>query len=84
MTVPALGKDLLGLEPLSAAYHRRCLAPIRLALARGIRKITDALAACRVEEIAPDEWKRFAEGGLLFENINTPSDYERAAADEPK
>jgi molybdopterin-guanine dinucleotide biosynthesis protein A len=73
-----------GLEPLSAAYHRRCLAPILQALARGVRKITDALAACRVEEIAPEEWKRIAPGGLLFENINTPSDYNRAAADEPK
>jgi len=73
-----------GLEPLSAVYHRRCLAPIRRALASGVRKITDALAACRVEEIAPEEWKPFARGALLFENINTPSDYERAAADEPK
>jgi molybdopterin-guanine dinucleotide biosynthesis protein A len=69
-----------GLEPLSAAYHRRCLGPIRRALGRGVRKVTDGLAGCRVEEIAPDEWKRFAAGGLLFENINTPADYDRAAA----
>jgi molybdopterin-guanine dinucleotide biosynthesis protein A len=73
-----------GLEPLSALYHRRCLDPIRRALARGVRKVTDGLAGCRVEEIAPAEWKRFAPKGLLFENINTPADYERAAAGEPQ
>ncbi len=73
-----------GLEPLSAAYHRRCLPPILGALARGLRKVTDGLAGCRVEEIAPHEWKRFAPEGLLFENINTPADYERAAADEQR
>jgi molybdopterin-guanine dinucleotide biosynthesis protein A len=73
-----------GLEPLSAVYHRRCLEPIRQALARGVRKVTDGLAGCRVEEIAPHEWKPFAPGGLLFENINTPADYDRAAAGERK
>ena len=76
-----------GLEPLSAVYHRRCLGPIRGALARGVRKVTEGLAgppACRVMEIAPGEWNRVARGGLLFENINTPTDYERAAADEQR
>jgi molybdopterin-guanine dinucleotide biosynthesis protein A len=70
-----------GLEPLCAAYHRRCLEPIRGALARGVRKVTDGLAGpppCRIEEIGPEEWIRFAPGGKLFENINTPAEYERA------
>jgi molybdopterin-guanine dinucleotide biosynthesis protein A len=79
-----LPRSVRGLEPLSAVYHRRCLESIRQALGRGIRKVTDGLAGCRVEEIAPGEWKRFATEGLLFENINTPADYDRAAAGEPK
>lgn len=72
------------LEPLSALYHRRLAGPIRQALDRGVRKITDALAGCRVEEIPPAEWKPFAPEGLLFENINTPADYARAAAGDRK
>jgi molybdopterin-guanine dinucleotide biosynthesis protein A len=74
-----------GLEPLCSVYHRRCLAPIRSALGRGVRKITDGLAgppACRIEEIAPEEWNRFAPGGRLLENINTPREYERATMGE--
>lgn len=70
-----------GLEPLCAAYHRRCLPSILAALGRGVRKVTDGLAGpppCRVEEIAPAEWKRYAAAGNLFENINTPGEYERA------
>lgn len=70
-----------GLEPLCAVYHRRCLDPIRRALGRGVRKVTDGLAgppACRLEEIGPGEWNRFAPGGKLFENINTLAEYARA------
>ena len=36
------------LEPLSAVYHRRCLATLRRALESGTRKITDALAGLEV------------------------------------
>jgi molybdopterin-guanine dinucleotide biosynthesis protein A len=70
-----------GLEPLCAVYHRRCLEPIRRALRRGVRKVTDGLAgppACQVEEIGAGEWNRFAPDGKLFENINTLGEYARA------
>lgn len=76
-----------GLEPLCAVYHRRCLEPIRAALGRGVRKVTSGLAgppACRVEEIAPGEWNRFAAEGRLLENVNTPRDYERATTGEQR
>lgn len=69
-----------GLEPLCAAYHRRCLPSIRTALRQGVRKVTDGLAGpppCRVEEIAPEEWKPLAAAEGLFDNINTPAEYER-------
>ena len=67
-----------GAEPLCAMYHRRCLEPIRQAIARGTRKVTDALAGCAVEKIPPAEWKAFDSEGWLFKNMNTPADYEEA------
>jgi molybdopterin-guanine dinucleotide biosynthesis protein A len=76
-----------GLEPLCGVYHRRCLEPIRAALGRGVRKVTSGLAgppACRVAEIPPGEWNRFAAEGRLLENVNTPREYERAVADEQR
>lgn len=72
-----------GPEPLCGVYRRRCLEPMRAALERGVRKVTDGLAgppACRVEEIGRTEWIRFAPDGRLFENINTPAEYEQAQA----
>lgn len=72
-----------GAEPLCGVYHRRCLGPMWAALERGVRKVTDGLAgppACRVEEIGRTEWIRFAPDGRLFENINTPAEYEQAQA----
>lgn len=74
-----------GLEPLCAVYHRECLAAIRPALARGVRKVTEGLAGpppCPVDQIPPEEWKRFAPGARLLENINTLPDYRRALANE--
>lgn len=73
-----------GLEPLCAVYRRRCLPAMRAALERGVRKVTEGLAgppACRVEEIGREEWIRFAPNGKLFENVNTPAEYEQAVED---
>ncbi len=72
-----------GLEPLSAVYHRRALPVLRSALAAGVRKVTDALAhppGCRLLEISPEEWNRIAGEPLLFENINTMADYQKAVS----
>jgi molybdopterin-guanine dinucleotide biosynthesis protein A len=59
------------LEPLCAVYHRRLLAPLGRAFARGVRKIATALeedagvAVCR--------WP-VKEAGV-FQNVNTPEDW---------
>ena len=55
-------------EPLSAVYHRRCLAPLRRALDDGVRKVTAALAGLSVRawSVADDAW---------FENLNTPEEW---------
>jgi len=52
------------LEPLCAAYHARCLAEIRGAIERGVRKITDGLRTLRMEI-----WR--VNSDSCFRNINT-------------
>jgi molybdenum cofactor guanylyltransferase len=69
-----------GAEPLCAMYNKSAEARIREALARGTRKITDALAGARIETIEPREWKAFDSEGILFKNMNSPGDYEESKA----
>ncbi len=58
------------LEPLCAAYHLRCLAPIGAALDRGVRKVTEGLAGLRIAEwnVVESRW---------FSNVNTPEEWMR-------
>jgi molybdopterin-guanine dinucleotide biosynthesis protein A len=56
------------LEPLSAVYHRRCLATLRRALEAGVRKVADALAGLEVARFATDDV-------ACFENLNTPEEW---------
>jgi molybdopterin-guanine dinucleotide biosynthesis protein A len=55
-------------EPLCAAYHRRCLPAITQALERGVRKVTDGLAGLNVRRWPVPE-------SLWFQNLNTPRDW---------
>jgi len=66
------------LEPLCAMYHQRCVVTISTELARGVRKVTAAFAGLRLDLVPPEEWKAFDSGGLLFKNMNSPADYQRA------
>ncbi|MEK7408011.1 MAG: molybdenum cofactor guanylyltransferase [Acidobacteriota bacterium] len=52
-------------EPLCAVYERGCLAAVSALLDRGVRKMTDALAALQA-----GQWKVPEEA--WFENLNTP------------
>lgn len=56
------------LEPLSAVYHRRCLATLRRALEAGVRKVTEALAGLEVALWTVDD-------AACFENLNTPEEW---------
>ncbi len=69
-----------GLEPLCAAYRTRCAAALAVALDRGVRKITDGLAALAIEHVDEAAWKKFDSRGMLFKNMNTPEDYEEVRA----
>ncbi len=69
-----------GLEPLCAMYRGRCAGVLADALARGVRKLTDAVAALAMEKIAAAQWKAFDSSGALFRNMNASADYEEARA----
>jgi molybdenum cofactor guanylyltransferase len=67
-----------GAEPLCAMYRKTCVTPLLAAIARGTRKVTDALTALKIDVVTPQEWKPFDESGHLFKNMNTPGDFEEA------
>ena len=67
-----------GLEPLAAVYRRDCGAPIAAALARGVRKVTDALEEFHVEIVSERDWRGIDPDGRVLRNMNTPADYEEA------
>ena len=71
-------RTVRGIEPLAAVYHRECLAPISAALARGVRKVSDAIAELRVELVYAREWRRIEPSGLSLRNMNAPRDYKEA------
>ena len=72
-----------GVEPLCAVYHRRCLEPVRAALAAGERKVTAFFSVAKpdhtplivgslLERELPDE---LAVLGVAV-NLNTPADLD--------
>jgi molybdenum cofactor guanylyltransferase len=67
-----------GIEPLAAVYRRECGGPIAAALARGVRKVSDAIEELRVDFVYPREWRGIDPSGLVLKNMNAPGDYERA------
>lgn len=67
-----------GLEPLAAIYRRECSGPIAAALARGVRKVTDAVGELRTDVVHPGEWSRLDPDALVLKNMNTPRDYDEA------
>ena len=72
--------NVRGPEPLCAMYHKNAEQRIRTGVQGGIRKVTDSFGNLRVEHVEPDQWKAFASGGLLFKNVNSPTDYKEAKA----
>jgi molybdenum cofactor guanylyltransferase len=65
-------------EPLCAVYRRRVLWAVRTTLAAGQGKVSRLFSKVRVERL---EWREFARAGFpvrIFDNMNTPEDYEAA------
>ena len=69
-----------GYEPLCAIYSRACAAPMRARLTRGELEASRRLEGVRVAEVSPGTLAAYDPDGLLFVNVNTPHDYERAKA----
>ena len=71
-------RTLDGLQPLCALYSERCASALRARLERGLLRASEVVENVRVEELGPDEIAAYDPDGLMFVNVNTPHDYERA------
>ena len=67
-----------GIEPLAAVYRRECGVPIAAALARGVRKVSDAIEELRLDLVYPREWSKIDASRRILRNMNEPGDYEQA------
>ena len=76
--VPQTEAGAKGWQPLAAAYHRRCLPAFERVLASDHPKISRAYDALRVRALTPDVLARFAFSPRMFNNINSPEDYDEA------
>lgn len=68
----------VGLEPLHALYHKRCLPALWQALERDERRVVSFYEALRVRYIEPPEVDRFDPLHRSFYNINTLEELEQA------
>jgi molybdopterin-guanine dinucleotide biosynthesis protein A len=75
LVIPRSGR---GYEPLCATWAAGCAALLEQRIAAGALKAAGAIEDLRVEEIGSEFVKSCDPHGLLFMNINTPHDFERA------
>lgn len=68
----------VGLEPLHALYHRRCLPALQQALEAGHRRVISFYRTLDVRYVTEAEISRFDPDGRSFFNINTPEDLAQA------
>ena len=68
----------VGLEPLHALYHRRCLGPVHGALAGGGRRVISFYESLRVRYIEEPEIEALDPLQLSFFNVNTAEDLDLA------
>lgn len=68
-----------GLEPLCAAYRTTCIDAIRASIERDDPRMIGFHGDVRVHTIPLDRVTAVGDPGVLFMNVNTPADLERAA-----
>jgi len=68
-----------GLQPLLAAYRRRCIALLEKLLVKGSYPTSALVAMVPTAIVQPLEWRRVDPDGRSFLNINTPEDLVAAA-----
>lgn len=67
-----------GFQPLCAVYRRRALPAVRRSLMAGRRKVASFFPTVQARVLP---WPELARAGFrpsIFDNLNTPADYERA------
>lgn len=67
-----------GLEPLCAAYGPACAPAIRAAVARGDRRAIGFHPDVRLTRLERSRVLQYGDPGVVFFNVNTPSDLARA------
>lgn len=67
-----------GLQPLCAVYARACLPAVERALDRRELRMTAFFADVDVRILEPPQWQGYDRRNLLFTNLNTPEEYQRA------
>ena len=77
-TLSVIPRTIRGYEPLCAIYTRESAAAIRDRLDRGERHAASLPGDVQVIEVGPEEIAAFDPHGLLFVNVNTPTDYAQA------
>ncbi len=75
VVIPRMGDQL---ETLHAAYAKSCLPHIEERLAAGRLKIVGFFDRVRVVEIPEAEVARYRDPAIVFMNVNTPDELERA------
>ena len=68
------------LQTLCAAYSKRCLPIIELMLQESELRVHALQERAYIKRVSPEVWREFDPEGMSFFNINTPEDFERAAA----
>jgi molybdopterin-guanine dinucleotide biosynthesis protein A len=77
VVIPRVGGQL---ETMHAVYRKTCLRPMQECLRAGRLKIVGFFDAVRVVEVSEAEVARVADPALVFMNVNTPDELERARA----
>ena len=77
VVVPRSGDRL---HPLCAAYNRRVREAVDRRVASGALAVQALFDEVRVDVIEPEVVATFDPDGLMFWNVNTPDEYERACA----
>lgn len=75
VTAPRVGGVV---QPACAVFSRDFLPLAEAALKAGKYKVEPVFPRDRTLLLAEDDWGQFAKAGEMFENLNTPEDFERA------
>lgn len=69
-----------GLEPLCAFYGAACRPAIEAAIDREDRRVVSFFPDVRLRKLPKEEVAAYGDPAILFLNVNTPADRERAEA----